>query len=107
VTPSPDEVGEPAGVAAAEEAVEVLLRFGAALLRAGQTAFETREWMQVIATKMGLAALSVALSTTRSPQAFGAAPPGSPGRTRSARRGSMPGAECGNAVLIDLPAQQP
>jgi hypothetical protein len=36
------------------ETAEVVLRFGAALTRGGQTAFRVREWMGVLAHKMGL-----------------------------------------------------
>ena len=38
---------------AADDAVEVLLRFGTAMLRAGNTAFRTREWLLVLARKLG------------------------------------------------------
>ncbi len=41
------------------DALECLLRFGASMLRAGDTAFRVREWMGVIARAMGLDALSV------------------------------------------------
>lgn len=40
-------------------AVDVLLRFGAAMLCAGNTASRTREWMEVLARKLGLKELSV------------------------------------------------
>src|SRR4051812_16636784 len=39
-------------------AVDTLLQFAAAMLRAGNTASRTREWMEVLARKMGLAGLS-------------------------------------------------
>jgi len=38
---------------ALSDAMEVLLCFGALMLRAGNTAIRTREWMQVMALKMG------------------------------------------------------
>jgi uncharacterized membrane protein YjjP (DUF1212 family) len=44
------------------EAVEVLLRFGAAMLGAGNTAARTREWIDVIARKLSFDAMSVNLS---------------------------------------------
>jgi len=40
----------------------VLLFFGASMLRAGNTATRTREWIEVIARKMGLDAVAVSLS---------------------------------------------
>lgn len=43
-------------------AVDALLRFGALMLRSGNTAARTREWMEVVARKMGLDAVSVSLS---------------------------------------------
>jgi hypothetical protein len=42
--------------------VEVLIWFGILMLRAGNTAVRTREWMEVMARKMGFDALSVSLS---------------------------------------------
>jgi uncharacterized membrane protein YjjP (DUF1212 family) len=42
--------------------VDVLLWFGALMLRAGNTATATREWLDVIARKMGFDAVSVSLS---------------------------------------------
>jgi uncharacterized membrane protein YjjP (DUF1212 family) len=42
--------------------VDVLLRFGALMLRAGNTATGTREWLDVIARKMGFDAVWVSLS---------------------------------------------
>jgi uncharacterized membrane protein YjjP (DUF1212 family) len=42
--------------------VEVLLWLGALMLRAGNTAIRTREWMEVVARKMGFDALSVSLT---------------------------------------------
>ena len=47
---------------ALSDAMEVLLCFGALMLRAGNTAIRTREWMQVMALKMGFDAVSVSLS---------------------------------------------
>jgi uncharacterized membrane protein YjjP (DUF1212 family) len=44
------------------EAVEVLLWFGAAMLRAGNTAIRTREWVEILARKMGFDAVSVNIS---------------------------------------------
>src|SRR5262245_12217474 len=44
------------------DAVDVLLRFGAAMLRAGNTAIRTREWLEVMAPNLGFATVSVALS---------------------------------------------
>jgi uncharacterized membrane protein YjjP (DUF1212 family) len=41
------------------DALDSLLRFGASMLRAGDTAFRVREWMRVIAGAMRLDALSV------------------------------------------------
>ena len=39
--------------------LDLLLRFGAMMLRAGDTAFRVREWMGVIARGFGLDALAV------------------------------------------------
>src|SRR3954466_13905263 len=44
--------------AASVRAVDTLLQFAAAMLRAGNTASRTREWMEILARKMGLAGLS-------------------------------------------------
>src|SRR5262245_18586201 len=44
------------------DAVDVMLRFAASMLRAGNTATRTREWIEVIAHKMGFDAVSVSLS---------------------------------------------
>src|SRR5947209_4158653 len=44
------------------EAVEVLLRFGVSMLGAGNTAARTREWIDVMARKLGFDAVSVNLS---------------------------------------------
>jgi len=42
--------------------LEVLLWFGALMLRAGNTAIRTREWIEVVARKMGVDAVSISLS---------------------------------------------
>ncbi len=47
---------------ASGEAVEVLLWLGTSMMRAGNTAARTREWMEVVARKMGFDAVSVSLS---------------------------------------------
>jgi len=44
------------------EALDSLNRFGAAMLRAGDTAFRVREWIGLLARAMGLDALSVQLA---------------------------------------------
>jgi len=55
--------GENTGPSAAlNDAVEVLLRFGASMLRAGNTAIRTREWMEVMARAMGFDVVSMSLS---------------------------------------------
>src|SRR5712671_2496602 len=51
-----------AASAAPSEAADVLLWFGALMLRAGNTATGTREWIEVVARKMGFDAVSVSLS---------------------------------------------
>lgn len=48
--------------ASLSDALEVLLHFGASMLRAGNTAIRTREWFDVIARKMGFDAVSLGLS---------------------------------------------
>src|SRR5262249_53865845 len=48
--------------AALDEAADALLSFGAAMLRAGNTASRTREWMDVLARKLGCDGLSLSLS---------------------------------------------
>jgi uncharacterized membrane protein YjjP (DUF1212 family) len=48
--------------AALTEAVDAVLSFGAAMMRAGNTASRTREWVEVVARKLGCEAVSVALS---------------------------------------------
>jgi len=47
---------------ALSEATEVLLWFGALMLRAGNTATRTREWIEVITRKMGFEDVSVSFS---------------------------------------------
>jgi uncharacterized membrane protein YjjP (DUF1212 family) len=56
------------------QALGFLLRFGATMLRAGDTAFRVRQWMGVLARGMGLEALAVHLTLD--------------GMTATARRGS-------------------
>ena len=46
-----------------DEALDVLLRFGAAILRSGDTAARTREWVEVMARKLGCDALALSLSS--------------------------------------------
>jgi uncharacterized membrane protein YjjP (DUF1212 family) len=46
-----------------DEALDVLLRFGVALLRSGDTAARTREWVALVARKLGCDALSLSLSS--------------------------------------------
>src|SRR6185312_1654042 len=48
--------------AADNDAVEVLLRFGVAMSRAGNTASRTHEWIEVISRKLALESLSVSQS---------------------------------------------
>ena len=62
------------------EALDSLLHFGAAMLRAGDTAFRVREWTSVIARAMGLDALSMQVAL------------GSIAATAARRRGHDPGA---------------
>jgi uncharacterized membrane protein YjjP (DUF1212 family) len=56
---SPIAVKEPT---VAGNPVEVLMRFGVLMLRAGNTATRTREWIEILARKMGFDAVSVSLS---------------------------------------------
>jgi uncharacterized membrane protein YjjP (DUF1212 family) len=42
--------------------MDVLLRFGAAMLRSGNTASRTREWVEVMARKLGFDAVAMSLS---------------------------------------------
>src|SRR5262249_44018918 len=51
-----------ASIAAADDAVRLLIWFGELMLRAGNTATRTREWIDVIARKIGFDAVSVGLS---------------------------------------------
>jgi len=46
-------------IAVSGSAVDSLLQFGAAMLHAGNTASRTREWMEILAPKLGLEGLSV------------------------------------------------
>jgi uncharacterized membrane protein YjjP (DUF1212 family) len=48
--------------AALSDALEVLLSFGCAMLKSGDTAFRVREWMEELARKMGFDALSVSFT---------------------------------------------
>jgi uncharacterized membrane protein YjjP (DUF1212 family) len=48
--------------AALTEAVDVVVSFGASMMRAGNTASRTREWVEVVARKLGFNAVSVSLS---------------------------------------------
>jgi uncharacterized membrane protein YjjP (DUF1212 family) len=48
--------------AAPTEAADVALSFGASMMRAGNTASRTREWVGVVARKLGFDAVSVSLS---------------------------------------------
>jgi len=61
VTSVSDRQHQPTSTALTE-AVDVLLWFGAVMLRAGNTAIRTREWIEVLARKMGFDAVSVNLS---------------------------------------------
>ena len=47
---------------ALSEATEVLLWFGALMMRAGNTASRTREWIEVVTRKMGFEDVSVSFS---------------------------------------------
>ncbi|HET9718403.1 MAG TPA: threonine/serine exporter family protein [Pseudolabrys sp.] len=49
-------------VSPAPDAVEALLRFGIAMLRAGNTAARTHQWIEVISRKLALESLSVSQS---------------------------------------------
>lgn len=48
---------------ASGDAVEALLLFGALMMRAGNTAARTREWIEEIARTMGFHSISLSLST--------------------------------------------
>src|SRR4051794_26536179 len=53
---------EPMTSVALTEAADVILSFGAAMMRAGNTASRSREWIEVVARKLGFEAVSVSLS---------------------------------------------
>jgi uncharacterized membrane protein YjjP (DUF1212 family) len=59
---SSDERDGKAAPAALPEALDALLRFGALMLRSGETAARTREWIGVLGRKLGVDAVAVALS---------------------------------------------
>jgi len=61
VTSSSDRDNKPVSPASSD-AADVLLRFGALMLRAGNTATRTREWMEVLARKLGFDAVAVSLA---------------------------------------------
>ncbi len=48
--------------AARSDALQVLARFGALMLSAGNTATRTREWMEALAARLGMPAIAVSLS---------------------------------------------
>ena len=50
------------GELASSDAMDVLLGFGTLMMRAGNTATRTREWFEVIGSKMGFDAISISLS---------------------------------------------
>ena len=50
------------GALASSDAMDVLLGFGTLMMRAGNTATRTREWFEVIGSKMGFDAISISLS---------------------------------------------
>ena len=54
--------GEDQSSAALTEAADVVLSFGALMMRAGNTASRTREWVEVLARKLGFDAVSIGLS---------------------------------------------
>jgi uncharacterized membrane protein YjjP (DUF1212 family) len=56
--------GNKTASAGSNDALEILLRFGAAMLGAGGTAAQARRWMDVMAHQMGFDALSVSLTLT-------------------------------------------
>jgi uncharacterized membrane protein YjjP (DUF1212 family) len=51
-----------AGFAASSDAMDVLLGFGTLMMRAGNTATRTREWIEAIGRRTGFDAISVSLS---------------------------------------------
>lgn len=59
---SPLDRTDSAAAGAANDVMDVLLRFGVLMLRAGNTAFGTREWMEVMSRKLGADAISVSLT---------------------------------------------
>jgi uncharacterized membrane protein YjjP (DUF1212 family) len=61
VASSPDQESQAAS-AALDEAAELLQWLGASMLRAGNPAVRTREWLEVMARKLGFDAISVSLS---------------------------------------------
>src|SRR5262245_45257705 len=61
VTASSDRDDKPASPAPGD-AADVLLRFGVLMMRAGNTAIRTREWMEVMARKLGLDAVALSLT---------------------------------------------
>ena len=60
--PSTPERDVQTGPAASSDAMDVLLAFGTLMMRAGNTAARTREWIEAIARKMGFDAISISLS---------------------------------------------
>ena len=52
-----------AGSTKSSDAAEVLLWFGALMMRAGNTAARTREWIEEMAPTMGFHSISLSLST--------------------------------------------
>jgi uncharacterized membrane protein YjjP (DUF1212 family) len=56
------EIDEEATSAAPTEAADVLLSFGASMMRAGNTASRTREWIEVLARKLGFDQVSMSLT---------------------------------------------
>src|SRR5262249_36645774 len=60
--PSTPERDVRTGVALSGDAMDVLLSFGTLMMRAGNTATRTREWIEAIARKMGFDAISISLS---------------------------------------------
>ena len=61
MTSSLDEKSSPESAVQGDE-LHVLLWFGALMLRSGNTAIRTREWLEVMAQKMGPEAVSISLS---------------------------------------------
>src|SRR3954451_15411234 len=59
---SPANQNSETAPATARDGAEALLRFGALMMRAGNTAFQTRERMAVLGQRMGLDFEAVALS---------------------------------------------